>query len=160
MQAANDMLVCASGELRAWFTAGPHTRCCSTLCPLPSPSLLPVSTPAPAAVCQTLRIISFTSTQLPGPSPHCHEGAPTSVREWPAHWWGHLVVDVDRQVTMSCGDLIFSSHMTFVLAGAQGDETPPPPLQGSSRLCGWSRRALSRMCVHGDMEDSWALCWP
>lgn len=35
------------------------------------------------------------------------------------HWWQHVVVDVGRQLGHSCGDLIFSSHMTFILMGAQ-----------------------------------------
>jgi PAP2 superfamily C-terminal len=39
------------------------------------------------------------------------------VREMPEHWWGHLVVDVKRQSTHGCGDLIFSSHTTFMLVG-------------------------------------------
>lgn len=71
---------------------------------------------APAA-CQILRIISFTVTQLPAPNYHCRLGKDTAVREMPKHWWGHVVVDVGRQATHGCGDLIFSSHTTFVLTG-------------------------------------------
>lgn len=67
--------------------------------------------------CQFLRILSFTVTQLPAPNYHCRLGRPTAVREMPAHWWGHVVVDVSRQVAHGCGDLIFSSHTTFVLVG-------------------------------------------
>lgn len=135
------------------------------------------SAPLPAA-CQCLRIISFTVTQLPAPNYHCRLGKDTAVREWPEHWWQHIVVDVGRQVgapgspacwargellgkpvrcllgagrrgigggcesaaldrqlalvpcdswlvimhmytqaTHGCGDLIFSSHTTFVLVG-------------------------------------------
>jgi hypothetical protein len=33
-------------------------------------------------------------------------------------WWQHLVVDVKTQATHSCGDLLFSSHLTFCLLGA------------------------------------------
>ncbi|KAL4451693.1 hypothetical protein ABPG75_007355 [Micractinium tetrahymenae] len=67
--------------------------------------------------CQILRIISFTVTQLPAPNYHCRLGKDTAVREMPKHWWGHVVVDVGRQATHGCGDLIFSSHTTFVLTG-------------------------------------------
>lgn len=147
------------------------------MCPL-LPSCLPL------AACQILRIISFTVTQLPAPNYHCRLGRETAVREMPEHWWGHVVVDVGRQVrgcvprvgsllpcslrgcawspplpaapaaqgwqagvqpppdveaavptafsagslpglppcclaqaTHGCGDLIFSSHTTFVLTG-------------------------------------------
>ncbi|KAK9868664.1 hypothetical protein WJX84_008619 [Apatococcus fuscideae] len=69
-------------------------------------------------VCQTLRILSFTSTQLPGTNYHCRAGQPTALRAWPEHWWGHLVVNINKQVGHSCGDLIFSSHTTFALSGA------------------------------------------
>ncbi len=51
------------------------------------------------AVCQVLRIISFTVTQLPGPNYHCRGGEPTAVREMPEQWWGHVVVDIRRQVS-------------------------------------------------------------
>mmetsp|Transcript_4560 Transcript_4560/g.9816 ORF Transcript_4560/g.9816 Transcript_4560/m.9816 type:complete len:436 (-) Transcript_4560:771-2078(-) len=68
-------------------------------------------------VCQALRIITFSVTQLPGPSYHCRASEPTATRPWPEHWTGHIVVDVQRQATRSCGDLIFSSHTTFMLTG-------------------------------------------
>lgn len=68
-------------------------------------------------VCQALRIITFTVTSLPGPAHHCRLGESTATRPWPKHWWGHIVVDVKRQATRSCGDLIFSSHTTFFLTG-------------------------------------------
>jgi hypothetical protein len=59
-------------------------------------------------VCQILRIISFTVTQLPAPNYHCRAGRETAVREWPEHWWQHIVVDVGRQVgaVAACGALI------------------------------------------------------
>ncbi|BDA48706.1 phosphatidylinositol:ceramide inositolphosphotransferase at N-terminal half [Coccomyxa sp. Obi] len=69
-------------------------------------------------VCQTLRILSFTVTQLPASNYHCREGEATAIREMPDHWWGHVTVDVKRQATHGCGDLIFSSHTTFALMGA------------------------------------------
>ena len=69
-------------------------------------------------MCQALRISTFTVTQLPGPSFHCRAGEATATREWPDHWSGHVVIDVQRQATKSCGDLIFSSHTIFMLTGA------------------------------------------
>ena len=68
-------------------------------------------------MCQTLRIISFLSTSLPSPNYHCREGEPTAIREPAQHWWDHVIVDVKRQSTHGCGDLIFSSHTTFALVG-------------------------------------------
>lgn len=68
-------------------------------------------------VCQMLRIISFTVTQLPAPNYHCRAGEATAVRAKAAHWWNHIVVDLGTQATHGCGDLIFSSHTTFVLVG-------------------------------------------
>jgi sphingomyelin synthase-related protein 1 len=67
--------------------------------------------------CQMLRIISFTVTQLPAPNYHCRAGEETAIRDMPSSWWGHIYVDVGRQATHGCGDLIFSSHTTFVLVG-------------------------------------------
>jgi hypothetical protein len=69
------------------------------------------------SACQALRIISFSVTQLPAPNYHCRAGEETAKRDMPAHWWGHIVVDLGRQATHGCGDLIFSSHTTFVLVG-------------------------------------------
>ncbi|CAK0740905.1 hypothetical protein CVIRNUC_001286 [Coccomyxa viridis] len=68
-------------------------------------------------VCQMLRIVSFTLTQLPGPNYHCRGGEPTAVREMPDKWLGHVVVDIGRQTTHGCGDLVFSSHTIFALTG-------------------------------------------
>lgn len=50
------------------------------------------------AVCQGLRILSFTVTQLPGPNYHCRGGTSTAVRAWPTHWWEHVTLDLGRQV--------------------------------------------------------------
>jgi hypothetical protein len=66
-------------------------------------------------LCQVLRIVSFMSTWLPGPAPHCRAGVPTDKLAPPDHWWGWIAVDVVRQSSMSCGDLVFSSHLIFVL---------------------------------------------
>ena len=66
-------------------------------------------------LCQALRIASFMATWLPAPAPHCRAGAPTDKLAPPAHWWGWVAVDVVRQSSMSCGDLIFSSHLIYVL---------------------------------------------
>eukprot|EP00475_Leptophrys_vorax_P001778 TRINITY_DN10993_c0_g1_i2.p1 TRINITY_DN10993_c0_g1~~TRINITY_DN10993_c0_g1_i2.p1 ORF type:complete len:361 (-),score=2.83 TRINITY_DN10993_c0_g1_i2:108-1190(-) len=61
-------------------------------------------------ICQMLRVLSFTATQLPGPAHHCREGQPTARLEY------HSIWDVlQLNVLHSCGDLIFSSHMTFML---------------------------------------------
>ena len=62
-----------------------------------------------------LRALSFGSTILPGPAHHCRAGQITAHRDWVHHWWEHFVVDFRRQAAYSCGDLIFSSHMTFIL---------------------------------------------
>lgn len=68
------------------------------------------------AGCQMLRILSFSSTVLPGPAYHCLASQATSTLAWPEHWWQNLVLDIRRQSTRSCGDLIFSSHTTFILS--------------------------------------------
>jgi hypothetical protein len=91
--------------------------------PPPTCTLLPIGNQLAAAVCQALRIVTFTVTQLPGPSYHCRAGQETAQRAWPDHWTGHVVVDVSRQVSKSCGDLIFSSHTTFMLTGMS--QCPP-----------------------------------
>lgn len=86
-----------------------------------------------AAGCQALRIVSFMSTVLPGPAHHCLADAPTSTLPWPRHWWQHLVVNLGRQTSRSCGDLIFSSHITFILSFVichtyySKVPSPPPP---------------------------------
>ena len=66
-------------------------------------------------LCQALRIASFMATWLPAPAPHCRAGTPTERLAPPPHWWGWVAVDVVRQSSMSCGDLIFSSHLIYVL---------------------------------------------
>mmetsp|Transcript_15114 Transcript_15114/g.45628 ORF Transcript_15114/g.45628 Transcript_15114/m.45628 type:complete len:388 (+) Transcript_15114:311-1474(+) len=68
--------------------------------------------------CQMLRSASFLSTGLPGPAYHCRLGKPTAHLPWPKHWWGNLFFDVSKQASHSCGDLLFSSHTTFILIGA------------------------------------------
>lgn len=69
------------------------------------------------SLCQFLRILSFTVTQLPAPNYHCREGEDTAVLSMPDSWWGHIKIDLGRQATHGCGDLVFSSHTTFVLVG-------------------------------------------
>jgi len=64
---------------------------------------------------QALRIVSFTSTRLPSPAPHCLSASPVAVKPRPDHWWQYVVVNVVTQASKSCGDLIFSSHLTFAL---------------------------------------------
>ncbi len=94
------------------------------------------------AVCQVLRCITFTSTQLPGPSYHCRAGEPTAKRPWPDHWTGHVVIDVKRQMAKSCGDLIFSSHTTFMLTGTRSAAVT---LRGQ---CCLGQRALHGVQAH------------
>ena len=54
---------------------------------------------ARAAVCQSLRIASFTVTQLPAPNYHCRLPEPTAVKAMPEHWWQHLYIqNLKRQV--------------------------------------------------------------
>lgn len=68
------------------------------------------------ALAQALRIASFTSTRLPSPAPHCLSASPVAVKPRPAHWWQFIAVNVVTQASKSCGDLIFSSHLTFALS--------------------------------------------
>ena len=65
---------------------------------------------------QALRIASFTSTRLPSPAPHCLSSSPVAVKPRPDHWWQYVAVNVVTQASKSCGDLIFSSHLTFALS--------------------------------------------
>ncbi|KAG5582426.1 hypothetical protein H5410_053053 [Solanum commersonii] len=58
------------------------------------------------AACQFLRIITFYSTQLPGPNYHCREGSKLATLPPP---------NIPRGMLYGCGDLIFSSHMIFSL---------------------------------------------
>lgn len=69
------------------------------------------------ATCQALRIVSFLSTQLPAPNYHCRAGQETATMDWPKHWYGHIIFDPAKQAAYGCGDLIFSSHTTFILVG-------------------------------------------
>ncbi|MQL97718.1 hypothetical protein Taro_030419 [Colocasia esculenta] len=84
---------------------------------------------------QILRIITFYSTQLPGPNYHCREGSklarlpqPESVLEvLLINCWCPIIdslfsfssssksIIFPRGVIYGCGDLIFSSHMIFTL---------------------------------------------
>lgn len=64
--------------------------------------------------CQFLRILTFYSTQLPGPNYHCREGSKLARLPPPETLFEALVI-VPRGVLYGCGDLIFSSHMIFSL---------------------------------------------
>ncbi|KAB5519938.1 hypothetical protein DKX38_024257 [Salix brachista] len=57
---------------------------------------------------QFLRIITFYSTQLPGPNYHCRE-VECLICLFPTF------IFFPRGITHGCGDLIFSSHMIFTL---------------------------------------------
>ncbi|XP_044474285.1 phosphatidylinositol:ceramide inositolphosphotransferase 1-like isoform X2 [Mangifera indica] len=64
---------------------------------------------------QILRIMSFYSTQLPGPNYHCHEGSKLARLPRPQSVLEVLLINFPRGVIYGCGDLIFSSHMIFTL---------------------------------------------
>ncbi|KAK1270418.1 Phosphatidylinositol:ceramide inositolphosphotransferase [Acorus gramineus] len=64
---------------------------------------------------QFLRIITFYSTQLPGPNYHCREGSKLARLPRPDNILEVLLLNFPRGVIYGCGDLIFSSHMIFTL---------------------------------------------
>ncbi|XP_011019188.1 PREDICTED: phosphatidylinositol:ceramide inositolphosphotransferase 1-like [Populus euphratica] len=64
---------------------------------------------------QFLRIITFYSTQLPGPNYHCREGSKLARLPHPQSLFEVLLINFPRGITHGCGDLIFSSHMIFTL---------------------------------------------
>ncbi|XP_062231050.1 phosphatidylinositol:ceramide inositolphosphotransferase-like isoform X2 [Phragmites australis] len=64
---------------------------------------------------QLLRIITFYSTQLPGPNYHCREGSPLARLPPPQNAAEVLLINFPSGVIYGCGDLIFSSHMIFIL---------------------------------------------
>ncbi|VAH19788.1 unnamed protein product [Triticum turgidum subsp. durum] len=64
---------------------------------------------------QVLRIITFYSTQLPGPNYHCREGSNMATLPPPNNVLEVLLINFPRGVNLGCGDLIFSSHMIFTL---------------------------------------------
>lgn len=65
--------------------------------------------------CQFLRIITFYSTQLPGPNYHCREGSKLATLPRPDGVLEVLLLNFPRGLLYGCGDLIFSSHMIFSL---------------------------------------------
>ncbi|XP_064969663.1 phosphatidylinositol:ceramide inositolphosphotransferase-like isoform X3 [Musa acuminata AAA Group] len=64
---------------------------------------------------QALRIITFYSTQLPGPNYHCREGGELARLPPPESVTEVLLINFPQGVIYGCGDLIFSSHMIFTL---------------------------------------------
>lgn len=64
---------------------------------------------------QFLRIITFYSTQLPGPNYHCREGSKLARLPRPDSVIEVLLINFPHGVIYGCGDLIFSSHMIFSL---------------------------------------------
>ncbi|XP_068644104.1 phosphatidylinositol:ceramide inositolphosphotransferase 2-like isoform X2 [Aristolochia californica] len=64
---------------------------------------------------QALRIITFYSTQLPGPNYHCREGSKLARLPHPDSILEVLLINFPHGVIYGCGDLIFSSHMIFTL---------------------------------------------
>lgn len=82
------------------------------------------------------------------------------MREMPKHWWGHVVVDVGRQATHGCGDLIFSSHTTFVLTGVltftEYGETLVIKVGGWVRgRVAWVEAGTQRVGKGGAGRDEW-----
>ncbi|KAJ4795823.1 Phosphatidylinositol:ceramide inositolphosphotransferase 1 [Rhynchospora pubera] len=65
--------------------------------------------------CQILRIVTFYSTQLPGPNYHCREGSKLARLPAPDTVFEVLLINFPRGILYGCGDLIFSSHMIFTL---------------------------------------------
>ncbi|KAL8152750.1 hypothetical protein V2J09_010510 [Rumex salicifolius] len=89
--------------------------------------------------CQLLRIITFYSTQLPGPNYHCREGSKLATLPRPESLFEFVLIKREfsdsfitifiqvfpllnwsfmyaaRGILFGCGDLIFSSHMIFSL---------------------------------------------
>ncbi|XP_038883837.1 phosphatidylinositol:ceramide inositolphosphotransferase 2 [Benincasa hispida] len=63
---------------------------------------------------QILRILTFYSTQLPGPNYHCREGSKLATLPPPKSILEVFLI-FPRGVLYGCGDLIFSSHMIFTL---------------------------------------------
>lgn len=61
-------------------------------------------------ISQSLRIVSFLSTSLPGPNYHCR---PDSLTYDPPK--GIYDIFLRQDAFLGCGDLVFSSHTTFVL---------------------------------------------
>uniref|UniRef100_A0ACD5TK59 Uncharacterized protein n=1 Tax=Avena sativa TaxID=4498 RepID=A0ACD5TK59_AVESA len=68
-----------------------------------------------ALASQFLRIVTFYSTQLPGPNYHCREGSPLARLPPPQNAAEVFLINFPRGVIYGCGDLIFSSHMIFTL---------------------------------------------
>ncbi|CAN4109695.1 unnamed protein product [Withania somnifera] len=66
-------------------------------------------------VCQFLRMVTFYSTQLPGPNYHCREGSKLATLPRPNSVSEVLLLNFPRGILYGCGDLIFSSHMIFSL---------------------------------------------
>ncbi|BAF17010.1 phosphatidylinositol:ceramide inositolphosphotransferase [Oryza sativa Japonica Group] len=64
---------------------------------------------------QFLRIVTFYSTQLPGPNYHCREGSALARLPHPQNVAEVLLINFPRGVIYGCGDLIFSSHMIFTI---------------------------------------------
>ena len=96
-------------------------------------------------MCQFLRILSFTVTQLPAPNYHCRASEDTAVLEMPKSFWGHIFVNVGRQATHGCGDLIFSSHTTFVLVGVLTFTEYGEKLL--LKIIAWCGVAVMSMCI-------------
>ncbi|KAI4341290.1 hypothetical protein MLD38_026029 [Melastoma candidum] len=94
---------------------------------------------------QILRIITFYSTQLPGPNYHCREGSKLSTLPPPGSPFEVLLLNFPRGVFYGCGDLIFSSHMIFTLVFVNTYQQ-----YGTKRfikLCGWFLAVIQSVLI-------------
>ncbi|KAL6503222.1 Phosphatidylinositol:ceramide inositolphosphotransferase 1 [Orobanche hederae] len=95
--------------------------------------------------CQFLRIITFYSTQLPGPNYHCREGSKLARLPRPDNILEVLLINFPRGTLYGCGDLIFSSHMIFSLVFVRTYQK-----YGTQRFvkhCGWLIVVLQSLLI-------------
>jgi hypothetical protein len=97
-----------------------------------------------ASVAQTLRVISFLATLLPGPAPHCQPGS----KEYMPPEGIEIFTRLDA--LKGCGDLIFSSHTIFVticVLSVQKYVTSPEPWARVFRGSMWALLAAMFVLV-------------
>lgn len=93
---------------------------------------------------QMLRILTFYSTQLPGPNYHCREGSKLATLPRPNSAVEVLLINF-RGVLYGCGDLIFSSHMIFTLVFVRTYQK-----YGTRRFlkqCGWLLAVIQSLLI-------------
>ncbi|KAH9736263.1 phosphatidylinositol:ceramide inositolphosphotransferase 1 [Citrus sinensis] len=94
---------------------------------------------------QMLRILTFYSTQLPGPNYHCREGSKLATLPRPHSAVEVLFINFPRGVLYGCGDLIFSSHMIFTLVFVRTYQK-----YGTRRFikqCGWLLAVIQSLLI-------------